>query len=218
MKKEESVVGNAEPTSAKAKCASAKAKRASAKAKRASAKGCAAGQSGAFEQSECASSKGERARHNIAPVFDGNSRTLILGSFPSVASRESGFYYGHKHNRFWQVLAAVYGEKVPASIDEKRRFLLRNEIALWDVIADCRIVGSSVSSITEMHMNNVQGLLSKARVSRIFANGATAKRLYDEHLFPLVGIEAVRLPSTSPANAAFGLDRLIECWRAVRPD
>ncbi len=211
MKKEESIVGNAEPTSAKAK-------RASAKAKCASAKGCAAGQSGAFEQSECASSKGERARHNIAPVFDGNSRTLILGSFPSVASRESGFYYGHKHNRFWQVLAAVYGEKVPASIDEKRRFLLRNEIALWDVVADCRIVGSSDSSITDMHINNVQGLLSKARVSRIFANGATAKRLYDEHLFPLVGIEAVRLPSTSPANAAFGLDRLIECWRAVRPD
>ena len=126
MKKEESVAGNAEPTSAKAK--------------RDSAKGCAAGQSGAFEQSERASAKGERARHNIAPVFDENSRTLILGSFPSVASRESGFYYGHKHNRFWQVLAAVYGEKVPASIDEKCRFLLRNEIALWDVIADCRIV------------------------------------------------------------------------------
>ena len=127
MKKEESIVGNAEPTSAKAK-------RASAKAKCASAKGCAAGQSGAFEQSECASSKGERARHNIAPVFDGNSRTLILGSFPSVASRESGFYYGHKHNRFWQVLAAVYGEKVPASIDEKRRFLLRNEIECWRAV------------------------------------------------------------------------------------
>ena len=132
--------------------------------------------------------------HEIAPVFDGHSRILILGSFPSVKSREAGFFYGHPQNRFWKVLAAVTGQETPGRIPEKKEFLLRNGIALWDVIASCDIQGSSDSSIRNVVPNDLSGILEAAQIRQICANGGTAFRLYRKYLYPVVGRAAVRLP------------------------
>lgn len=120
--------------------------------------------------------------HNIAPVWDKNSRVLILGSFPSVKSREAGFYYAHPQNRFWRVLAAILCENIPESVDEKRAMLLRHGIALWDVIASCEISGSSDSSIKHAAPNDISEILAKSKITHIFANGGTASRLYDKFL------------------------------------
>ncbi len=151
--------------------------------------------------------------HPIPPLYDKNSRILILGSFPSVRSREIGFYYGHARNRFWQVLAALYRENVPDTIAEKKDFLLSHGIALWDVIASCEIEGSSDASIRHAIPNDIAALLAKAPISRIFVTGRTAKTLYDRHLRDKLGMQAVLLPSTSPANAALSLDDLITQWQ-----
>ena len=153
--------------------------------------------------------------HPFPPVFDENSRVLILGSFPSVKSREVSFYYGNPQNRFWRVLAALFGGDVPSTVEEKRAFLLANRIALWDVIASCDIVGSDDSSIKNALPNDVKSLVAKTRIERVFTNGGTAHRLYRAHLEREVGIEAVALPSTSPANASYSLMRLVEAWRAA---
>ncbi len=153
--------------------------------------------------------------HSIAPVFDSNSRVLILGSFPSMRSREVGFYYGHPQNRFWVTLAHVFGTEVPRSLDEKRAFLLAHGVALWDVIASCEIVGSSDASIKNAVPNDLSRILMHAPVKRIFANGATAHKLYIRHLQAATGMEAVCLPSTSPANAAWTQPRLDEAWYTV---
>lgn len=153
--------------------------------------------------------------HPFPPVFDANSRVLILGSFPSVKSREVSFYYGNPQNRFWRVLAALFGGDVPSTVEEKRAFLLSHGIALWDVIASCDIVGSDDSSIKNALPNDVKSLVAKARIERVFTNGGTAHRLYRTHLEREVGIEAAALPSTSPANASYSLMRLVEAWRAA---
>lgn len=153
--------------------------------------------------------------HPFPPVFDENSRVLILGSFPSVKSREVSFYYGNPQNRFWRVLAALFGGDVPSTVEEKRAFLLANRVALWDVIASCDIVGSDDSSIKNAVPNDVKSLVAKTRVERVFTNGGTAHRLYRAHLEREVGIEAAALPSTSPANASYSLMRLVEAWRAA---
>lgn len=153
--------------------------------------------------------------HPFPPVFDANSRVLILGSFPSVKSREVSFYYGNPQNRFWRVLAALFGGDVPSTVEEKRAFLLSHGIALWDVIASCDIVGSDDSSIKNALPNDVKSLVAKTRISRVFTNGGTANRLYRAHLEREVGIEAAALPSTSPANASYSLMRLVEAWRAA---
>lgn len=153
--------------------------------------------------------------HPFPPVFDENSRVLILGSFPSVKSREVSFYYGNPQNRFWRVLAALFGGDVPSTVEEKRAFLLSRGIALWDVIASCDIVGSDDSSIKNALPNDVKSLVAKTRVERVFTNGGTAHRLYRAHLEREVGIEAAALPSTSPANASYSLIRLVEAWRAA---
>jgi hypoxanthine-DNA glycosylase len=157
----------------------------------------------------------ERTFHQISPVWDSDSRILILGSFPSVKSREAGFFYGHPQNRFWKVMAAVLEAPVPATIEEKRAMLLHNHIALWDVIASCRITGSSDSSIKDVVPNPIGEILEQAQIVQICANGATAWKLYEKYIRDMVRMEAVRLPSTSPANAAWSLERLIEEWRAV---
>ena len=154
--------------------------------------------------------------HPIEPVFDESSRILILGSFPSVKSRETAFFYGHPQNRFWQVLAAVFGLPLPNTVDEKRRFLKNAQIAVWDVIASCRIVGSADSSISDAVPNDITPILSKAPIERIYTNGLMATKLYKKHIFPTIGIDCISLPSTSPANAAFSLDRLTEAWRVVK--
>lgn len=152
--------------------------------------------------------------HGFGPFYDSRSRLLILGSFPSVKSREQGFYYGHPQNRFWPVLAAILREENPKTLREKQDFLRRNHIALYDVIESCSIVGSSDSSIADVVPASLKPILQNSLVgTRIFTNGSTADALYRKHLLPLLQIEARRLPSTSPANAAWSLPRLIDAWR-----
>ena len=141
----------------------------------------------------------ETVTHPIPPLFDASSRILILGSFPSVKSREGLFFYHHPQNRFWKVLAGVLEEPVPGSIEEKKIFLLKHRIALWDVIASCTIEGSSDSTI-----------------KNVVPNGGASFQYYKKYQEPRTGRAAVRLPSTSPANAAWSLDRLIREWAAIR--
>ena len=156
--------------------------------------------------------------HPIPPVWAADSRILILGSFPSVKSREAGFFYGHPQNRFWRVTAAVFGEACPETIPERRAFLLRRRIALWDVIASCEIVGSSDSKIRNARVNDLREILSGAPIERIFVNGRTAERLYRKYDEPVTGRPAICLPSTSPANAAWSLERLTDAWRIIAPE
>ena len=155
--------------------------------------------------------------HPIPPVFDADSKILILGSFPSVKSREACFFYGHPQNRFWKVTAAVFAEPVPQSVEDKRAFLLRNGIAVWDVIASCEIIGSSDASIRNVTANDLSRILNAADIREIFVNGKTAWKYYQKYAEPAVGRPAVCLPSTSPANAAWSLERLTEAWRCIRP-
>ena len=150
--------------------------------------------------------------HPFSPVFDTNSEILILGSFPSVKSRETDFYYGHPQNRFWRVIAAIYGMDVPVSIEEKTNLLLKNHLALWDVIESCDIRGSSDSSIRNAAPTALQMIFGKAKIRRVYANGKTAAALYRKYQFPKTGIDVTSLPSTSPANAALSLERLTEAW------
>lgn len=155
----------------------------------------------------------EQVTHPFPPVADAQCRTLILGSFPSVKSREQGFFYGHPQNRFWRMLAAVYAEDVPASIPEKKALLLRHHIALWDVIASCEITGSSDASIRHAVPVDIAQITELAAIERVICNGTLSGKLYRQHLMPLVGIEPLILPSTSPANAAWSLDRITHAWK-----
>ncbi len=158
---------------------------------------------------------GKREEHPFPPFFCTNAEILILGSFPSVASREQGFYYGHPQNRFWRVLAAVYDDRVPISIEEKKKFLQKNKIALWDVIAACTIEGSADSSIRGAEVNDLNVILKNAPIKSIYTNGKTAFRLYERHCSILHGA-AILLPSTSPANAQYKVERLVDLWRRIR--
>jgi len=151
--------------------------------------------------------------HPIEPVYDKDSKILILGSFPSVKSRETGFYYGHPQNRFWKVLASLFNEDLPHTNEDKKEFLLRNHIAVWDVIGSCEIEGSSDSSIRNAVVNDIDQILQRADIIKICVNGKTAERIYNRYIRSVIGREAVCLPSTSPANAAWSLDRLTEAWR-----
>ena len=165
---------------------------------------------------------GQRLAHPIEPVWDENSRILILGSFPSVRSREQGFFYGHPQNRFWKVLAAVYGTPVPATVPEKKRLLLSRGLALWDTVESCEITGSSDASIRSVQPNDVGRILDRCRIERILCNGKTAYLYYQKLIFPSARREAVCLPSTSPANASWSPERLAGEWgkylRDVPPD
>lgn len=155
-------------------------------------------------------------RHPIQPVYDEQSTILILGSFPSVKSRDAGFFYGHPQNRFWRVLSAVWQQETPQTIAEKRDFLLRNGIALWDVIQSCEITGSSDSSIRQAVPNDLSPILDACPIRRIFVNGKKAEALYLRYLQPVTRRGAVCLPSTSPANASWSLERLVEAWSVLR--
>ena len=162
-------------------------------------------------------------QHPIAPVFDENSEILILGSFPSVKSREQGFFYGHPQNRFWKVLAEVFREDndasqslepaVPATIPEKKAFLLKNHVAVWDVIASCEITGSSDASITDVTANDLSVILDHAPVRAIFTNGGKSHELYEKYIYPLTGRHALLLPSSSPANASWSVEKLSKDWK-----
>ncbi|MCM1175990.1 MAG: DNA-deoxyinosine glycosylase [Blautia sp.] len=154
--------------------------------------------------------------HPIPPVYDRDSRVLILGSFPSVKSREQQFFYGHKQNRFWRVMAQVLECEVPEDIPQKRDMLLKHHVAVWDVIESCEITGSSDASIRDVAPNDLSGILSCADIRAIYTNGAKAHQLYQKYIFPANGREARLLPSTSPANAGYSLERLVESWKAVR--
>lgn len=153
--------------------------------------------------------------HPIEPLYDNHSKILILGSFPSVKSRETEFFYGHPQNRFWKVISTLCQEEVPKSIDEKKSLVLKHGIALWDVIHSCDIVGSSDSSIKNVVPNDISPILEKSSIQRIFTNGKTSYRLYNQYIRPKIGIDAVCLPSTSPANAAWNLQRLLEEWKQI---
>lgn len=152
--------------------------------------------------------------HTFEPVWDSRSELLVLGSFPSAASRESKFYYGFSRNRFWKVTASIFDVPIPSERENKIKFLLDNHIALWDVVQSCRIHGSSDSSIRDVTVNDIRPLLDGAEIGkRIFTNGAAAWNLYNRYIYPQTGIRAVKLPSTSPANARYSVQRLTESWR-----
>ncbi|MBR6314584.1 MAG: DNA-deoxyinosine glycosylase [Clostridia bacterium] len=155
--------------------------------------------------------------HPIPPLYNEDSRLLILGSFPSPKSREARFFYGHPQNRFWPLLARLLDEAPPQSVEEKATLALSHHIALWDSIASCTIVGASDSSVKDVKPNDLSGILHGSWVAHIACNGALSYTMYMRHLFPATGIEAIRLPSTSPANAAFSMERLAEAWRVILP-
>ena len=154
--------------------------------------------------------------HPFPPLYDENSKVLILGSFPSVKSREQMFFYGHPQNRFWKVLASVFQSKIPETTEEKRYFLLTNGIALWDVIASCDINGSSDSSIKNAVANDISVILNFADIRQIYVNGKTAEKYYNKYIKPIVSKNAICLPSTSPANAAWSLERLVDEWNVIK--
>ncbi len=151
--------------------------------------------------------------HTIGPVYDKDSRILILGSFPSVKSRETRFFYGHPMNRFWRVIAAVTGEETPVSVEDKKDLLIRRRIALWDVIKSCEITGSSDNSIRSVTPNDLSLIFESADIEKIFTNGRTAYKLFTKYN---PNRDAVCLPSTSPANASLGLEGLIEKWSVIK--
>ena len=154
--------------------------------------------------------------HDFEPVFDENSKVLILGTFPSVKSRENQFYYGHPQNRFWKVIAGLRESEVPQTIEEKKKLLLEHGIAIWDVIESCDIIGSSDSSIKNVVPADIERVVANSKIQNIYANGGTAKKLYEKYSQKKTGREIIGLPSTSPANAAYSLERLLECWQEVK--
>ena len=157
----------------------------------------------------------ETLTHTFEPIYDKDSRILILGSFPSVKSRENHFYYGHPQNRFWKVIAGVTGKPVPVSMEEKKKLLLSSHIAIWDVIASCSIHGSSDSSIRDVVVNDFTQVLADSRIQTIYVNGNKAYELYHKYAEPTTGIPAIKLPSTSPANAAWSVERLCGDWKQI---
>ncbi len=158
----------------------------------------------------------ERLIHTISPVYDADSRILILGSFPSVKSRESEFFYGHGQNRFWPLIARLTDSELPTTVEEKKTLLIKNHIALWDVAASCEIIGSSDASMRSVVPNDITPILKTARIKAVFTNGKKAAELYKRHIEPKLNISAISLPSTSPANARMRLDDL-ECeWEKIK--
>ena len=153
--------------------------------------------------------------HTIPPLYDSHSRVLLLGSIPSPKSREAGFFYAHPQNRFWRVLAAVLGEEVPQTIEEKRAMCLKHHVALWDTIARCDIAGASDTSIRNAVPNDIGKLVRESEITRIFATGGKSAELYRKLIEPQLHIPIMQLPSTSPANAAWSPERLIEAYRVI---
>lgn len=154
--------------------------------------------------------------HPIPPTYNKNSKILILGSFPSVKSREYGYFYGHPQNRFWKVVSLIFEDEFPKTKEDKKEFLLKHKIAAWDVIASCDIVGSSDNSITNVKANNLKEIIENSKVEKIFVNGKKAAELYKKYIEPEIKIAAITLPSTSPANAVYKLERLIDEWKVIK--
>lgn len=157
--------------------------------------------------------KYEHIVHPFLPLYNEESEILILGSLPSVKSREQMFFYGHPQNRFWKLISALLNEEVPQTIDEKKSLLLRNHIALWDTIYSCDIIGSSDSSIKNVVPTHLEQIVKDSNIKNIYCNGKTSGKYYEKYQEKKLGIKAVVLPSTSPANAAYSLDKLINVWK-----
>jgi len=155
-------------------------------------------------------------KHPFPPLFDKNSKVLILGSFPSVKSREQMFFYGHPQNRFWKVISAVFDKAVPQTISEKKELLLSSHVAVWDVIAACDIEGSSDSSIKNVVENDLNVILETADIKQIFVNGKTAEKYFNKYISKRINKRAICLPSTSPANAAWTLEKLVKEWNVIK--
>ena len=148
----------------------------------------------------------------FAPICGNHAKALILGSFPSPKSREQGFYYGHPQNRFWPLLAALAGTQTPQTIEKKTALILQNDLALWDTVQSCDICGASDASMRHVQPNDVAALVRKLGVQAVFCNGAASGRVYAKYAQAAAGIPAVVLPSTSPANAAWSMERLRQVW------
>ena len=157
----------------------------------------------------------ERVLHPLEPVADAGSRVLLLGTMPSPKSREAGFYYAHPQNRFWRVLAALWGEETPAGTQERLAFARRHHIALWDVLRACSIEGADDGSIRQPEINDLRRVLDRADIRAIFTTGTKAAALYRRYCLPVTGRPAIPLPSTSPANASATLDDLTQAYRAI---
>lgn len=153
--------------------------------------------------------------HTFDPIYNEKSKILILGTFPSVKSREYGFYYGHPRNRFWKLLGSLMREPIPITIEDKKQFLLKNNIAIWDVVESCDIMGSSDSSIKNVVPTDINRILYIAPIEKIYANGAKAHQLYEKYTLPVIKREIIKLPSTSPANAMFSFERLVMEWEII---
>lgn len=154
-------------------------------------------------------------QHNIQPIYNQSSQILILGSFPSVKSREAQFFYHHPQNRFWKICALLYHHEPLLTIEDKKAFLLKHHIALWDVIQSCDIQGSSDSSIQNVKVNDITSLLKQTHIQYIYTNGKKAHQLYRQYCYPMTGIKDICLPSTSPANAAYSLEKLLDSWKII---
>lgn len=160
--------------------------------------------------------KYERISHGFGPLYNERSRVFILGSFPSVKSREECFFYGHPRNRFWKVMALVTDEEEPITIEEKKEMMLAHGIALYDVIESCDIIGSSDSSIRNVEPADLSTLIRDSDIKAVFTNGALAKKMYDKYEFQSTGIPSEGLPSTSPANASYNIEKLMEKWTKIK--
>ena len=155
--------------------------------------------------------------HPFEPLWDEHSQILILGSFPSVRSREIGFYYGHPQNHFWKLMSILYQDDMPYSVAERKSFALKHGFALWDAIKSCTITGSSDSSIREAVPNDIAFLLRNSSIQRVFCNGCEAFKLYERYCAPECGMRVTLLPSTRAANAAWSIEKLAESWKIILP-
>lgn len=154
--------------------------------------------------------------HPIKPFYNFDSKILILGSFPSVKSREQMFFYGHPQNRFWKVISTIFEDDLPKNVEEKKKLLLKHKIAVWDVIGACDIIGSSDSSIKNVEANDLSEILNFCKIEKIIVNGKTAEKYYNDYIKNKINFSAICLPSTSPANAAYNLEKLINAWKIIK--
>lgn len=158
----------------------------------------------------------DTVHHEFPPLFDGDSKVLILGTIPSPKSREQGFYYGHPRNRFWKMMALIFGEEFPATVEERKALALRNHVALWDVLESCRIQGAEDASIRDVVPNDMNVILEKADIRAIFTTGAKATALYRKYCEPVCRRPCIGLPSTSPANCRMKDEELLAHYRVIR--
>ena len=159
--------------------------------------------------------KHQTITHPLKPLFQADSKILILGSFPSVKTREYGFFYGHPQNRFWPLLERIFNVKLSIDIEERRAFLLKHNIAVYDVIYQCDIIGSSDANIQNVIPSDLSRIFNEADIKKVFCNGGTSYRFYKKYQEKKTGFKAIQLPSTSPANARYSIDDLYSQWKII---